>query len=329
MRRLLPALLWAGCCWSSHAADFIKGITISAQTWGEEWATPQMAAALDEVKALGANAIAIHPYARIQTDGSLQFSSDPEPDYITKPLDWARERGLRVMLVPHIAYWGSPWLWRGEIDFAKIEGWRRFFSDYEKWMTQMARLAQEHGAETLCVGLEYSHAVKFDARWRQIIASARREFHGKIVYGANWDTVGEVPFWDAVDYIGVLAYFPLTKAENPSARQIETGWRPWMEKLGALSRQYGKPVLFTEIGYNENERAAVEPWDFHHQGNANAATVQARCVEEALQMGGHYPFLAGMFWWKWYPDLPMDHAETFDLRTPVLKKLIAKYWADK
>src|SRR5207249_1237261 len=138
----------------------IKGITISAMDWGEAWQTPEMAATLDKVKAVGANAMAIHPYAHIQTDGSLKFSPDPEPAYVTEPLDWARARGLHVMLVPHIAYWSSPWLWRGEIDFANAENWRRFFDDYEKWMTLMARLAQEHGTDVLCVGLEYSHAVK-------------------------------------------------------------------------------------------------------------------------------------------------------------------------
>src|SRR5438105_2673407 len=111
--------LWLSTA-SSHAADpgFFRGVTISAQTWGREWQTPEMAAAMDELKSLGANAIAIHPYARIQIDGSLKFPSDPAPGYITKPLDWAREKNLRIMLIPHIAYWGTPFLWRGEINFA-------------------------------------------------------------------------------------------------------------------------------------------------------------------------------------------------------------------
>lgn len=324
MKRFVYALLMLVC--GARGEEFLKGITISAQTWGGEWATPEMAAALDEVKGLGANAIAIHPYARIQSDGGLSFPTEREPAHIVQPLEWARERGLRVMLVPHIAYWGTPWLWRGEIDFDSVEGWRRFFDDYEKWMTQMARLAQEHGAEVLCIGLEYTHAVKFDERWRQIIQAARREFHGKLVYGANWDTLRDVPFWDALDYIGVQAYFPLTTAENPSAAQIAAGWQMWRAELAALSKKQGKRVLFTEIGYNESELAAAQPWDFNHKGTAAAVQVQARCIEEALRLTGRDDFLAGMFWWKWYPNLPMPEAESFDLRTPVLKKLIAKYW---
>lgn len=329
LRILLFATLLVASCSGARAEDarlFLRGVTISAQTDGREWATPQMAAALDEVKSLGANAIAIHPYASVQADGSLRFSSDPEPEMLVKPLEWARARGLRVMLVPHIAYWGSPWLWRGEIEFDTPEKTRRFFHDYERWITLMARIAQAHGAEIFCIGLEFEKLEKYSARWLQIIAAVRREFHGKLTYGANWDDVGNVPFWDALDLIGVLAYFPLTSAPNPTPEQIAAGWEPWMVKLRALSMRHRKPVLFTEIGYNENERAAAEPWDFHRKGNADAAGVQARCFEQALRLEGRYPFLAGMFWWKWFPDLPMPEGVTFDIRKPALKKLLRRYW---
>jgi len=44
---------------------FIKGMTVSCQTWGYEWATPEMRETMIELKNLGANSISIHPYARI------------------------------------------------------------------------------------------------------------------------------------------------------------------------------------------------------------------------------------------------------------------------
>ena len=118
------------------------------------------------------------------------------------------------MLIPHIAYWGTKFLWRGEINFRPTEEWDRFFGDYETWIVQMARVAEAHGAGTFCVGLEFTYAQKFDARWRKIIAAVRQVYHGKLTYGGNWDSFQEVTFWDALDYIGVLAYFPLTKAST-------------------------------------------------------------------------------------------------------------------
>jgi hypothetical protein len=143
--------------------------------------------------------------------------------------------------------------WRGEIKFDTAEEWDRFFTDYETWIVEMARLAEAHGAAVFCVGLEYTHAQKFEQRWRKIIAAVRSVYSGKITYGANWGDYDAVKFWDAVDYLGVLAYFPLTTATNPSAEQIATGWRKRCAELQRFSDSHGgKKFLFVEVGYNEN-----------------------------------------------------------------------------
>ena len=75
-------------------------------------------------------------------------------------------------------------------------------------------LAEAEKAEIFCVGLEFSHAQKYEERWRKIIAAVRAVYRGKVTYGANWNDYAEVKFWDALDYIGVLAYFPLTKNDK-------------------------------------------------------------------------------------------------------------------
>jgi hypothetical protein len=194
------------------------------------------------------------------------------------------------MLIPHIAYWGSKFSWRGEIKFDTAEEWDRFFTDYETWIVEMARLAEAHGAAVFCVGLEYTHAQKFEQRWRKIIAAVRSVYSGKITYGANWGDYDAVKFWDAVDYLGVLAYFPLTTATNPSAEQIATGWRKRCAELQRFSDSHGgKKFLFVEVGYNENARAAAEPWSFD-TGGENASAIQQRCLDAALSLGGKEPF---------------------------------------
>ena len=104
---------------------FFKGVTVSCQTWGIEWQTPEMEATLDELKSLGVNSIAIHPYAQIREDGHVDSGrrSGASTSHITTPLRWARERGMSAMLIPHIAYWGTKFPWRGEINFATPEEW--------------------------------------------------------------------------------------------------------------------------------------------------------------------------------------------------------------
>jgi hypothetical protein len=322
----LPALCRADNIPAKPTPSFCKGMTVSCQTSGWEWATPEMARTLDELKSLGVNSVAIHPYAQIQNDGHVRFRSDDSFRHITVPLDWARQRGMSVMLIPHIAYWGTKFLWRGEINFATNEEWDRFFGDYERWIVQMAQLAEAHGARTFCIGLEFTYAQKFDARWRQIIAAIRQVYHGQLTYGGNWDSFQDVSFWDALDYIGVLAYFPLTKSPDPGRAEIAAAWQKKCEDLTAYSNAHGdKKFLFVEIGYNVSARAAAEPWAFK-MGGSNAAEIQQRCIDVALELPRRCPTIAGMYWWKWFPELPSHEEENYRLQTPAIKALIARHW---
>jgi hypothetical protein len=304
-----------------------KGMIVSCQTWGIEWQMPEMEATLNELKSLGVNSIAIHPYAQIREDGHVVTGrrSGANTTHITTPLHWAHERGMSAMVIPHIAYWGTKFSWRGEINFVTPEEWDRFFSDYETWIVQMATLAESEHAEVFCLGLELTHPQKYDDRWRKIIAAVRAVYYGKITYGANWNEYTDVKFWDALDYVGVLAYFPLTKTTDPGASEISVAWEKRCAELEKFSKQNGKQFLFVEIGYNESARAAAEPWGFKTGGD-HAAEVQQRCIEVALDLPARHPFLAGMFWWKWFPEIPHHHEENYRLQTPAIKALIAKHW---
>ena len=320
-------MLWANAqCAAAEPPPFYKGVTVSCQTWGKEWQTPEMAATLDELKSLGANSFAIHPYARIREDGQVQFRVVDDHRHVRTALDWARDKGMSAMLIPHIAYWGTKFSWRGEIKFETAEEWNRFFADYEVWIVEMAKLAEAHGAPVFSVGLEYTHAQKFEQRWRQIIAAVRAVYRGKVTYGANWNEYADVKFWDALDYIGVLAYFPLSTARNPTPEQLAAGWEKHTAKLARFSReQGGKQFLFVEIGYNESARTAAEPWSFA-MGGENATEIQQRCIESALALTGRHSWMAGMFFWKWFPELPDDDVENFRIQTPAIKELIARHW---
>lgn len=331
MRRHAANLLFVLVAVAAGGAElpFFKGVTVSCQTSGVEWQTPEMRQTLIELHSLGVNSIAIHPYAQIREDGHVRMWQrlDGNASYVTTPLGWAHELGMQTMLIPHIAYWGTKFSWRGEINFETAEEWDRFFGDYETWIVEMAKLAEKEHAELFCVGLEFSYAEKFPDRWRKIIAAVRAVYHGKVTYGANWNEYENVQFWDAVDYIGVLAYFPLTKTTNPSAAEIEGAWKKKCDELAKFSQAHGgKKFVFTEIGYNESARAAAEPWGFK-TGGEHAAEIQQRCLDVALQLPKKCPWLAGMFWWKWFPELPHHEEENYRLQTPEIKALIAKRWA--
>jgi hypothetical protein len=305
-----------------------KGVTVSCQTWGIEWQMPEMEKTLDELKSLGVNSISIHPYAQIHEDGHVVSGrrlSASSTSHISTPLRWAHERGMSAMLIPHIAYWGTKFSWRGEINFATPEEWNIFFNDYEIWIVQMATIAESEHAEVFCAGLEFSYAQKYEERWRKIIAAVRGVYHGKVTYGANWNEYAEVKFWDALDYLGVLAYFPLSKTADPGKSEIAAAWEKRCGELEKFSKQKGKQFLFVEIGYNESSRAAAEPWGFK-TGGEHAEEIQARCIDVALDLPAKHSFIAGMYWWKWFPEIPHHEEENYRLQTAPIKALIAKHW---
>src|SRR3954454_7001592 len=229
-----------------------KGMIVSCQTWGIEWQAPEMRETIEELKSLGVNSIAIHPYAQIREDGHVVSGrrSGSTTTHITTPLRWAYERNMSAMLIPHLAYWGTKFSWRGEINFVTQEEWDRFFADYEAWIVQMAALAESEHAGIFCVGLELTYPQKYEERWRKIIAAVRAVYRGKVTYGANWNEYADVKFWDALDYVGVLAYFPLTKATDPGSAEIAAAWEKRCAELEKFSQQTGKQFLFVEIGYN-------------------------------------------------------------------------------
>jgi len=54
-----------------------------------------------------------------------------------------------------------------------------------------------------------------EAEGRHITRAVRRAYSGPITYGANMGEVFDAPVWDALDFIGVSAYWPLVDAPSP------------------------------------------------------------------------------------------------------------------
>src|SRR5690242_14455432 len=124
----------------------------------------------------------------------------------------ARAHGIRTMLKPHV------WLmdmsgghWVGSIRMKSEADWRRWFACYERFIVHYAQLARASGMDALCVGTELEGTSDREADWRRVIAAVRRVYPGPLTYAANWSSEFErVRFWDALDFIGVQAYFPLS-----------------------------------------------------------------------------------------------------------------------
>lgn len=158
-----------------------------------------------------------------------------------------------------------------------------------------------------------------DRHWRRVISGARKHFSRPITYAANFDQYQDVTFWDALDLIGVNAYFQLRTDPEPIdlTASLERGWRDVFERLLAFRRDNGlsQPVMFTELGYTSRRHSTLEPWqsggfsvvgpsakrklvlwaDEPHVADERAAAVRAlRRVSQAVAPD----LLAGLLYWK-------------------------------
>jgi len=154
----------------------------------------------------------------------------------------------------------------------------------------------------------------------------REVYKGSITYSANWDSIERIPFWDAVDLIGVQAYFPLSSSENPTSAQIEAGWEKHLSGLKALSKRHGdKRVLFAEIGYNRSPVAAQEPWAYKVEDSPENRALRRRLMDYALRDLEDEPVVAGLFWWKWMPGA-FGGSSNFSMRDKEAREALAEGW---
>jgi hypothetical protein len=283
-----------------------KGISYAA--WGRGlYSLPQSDASLSELAETGANWISLIVTCYQDKIGSTSiFASETTPTDadLIHAMNRAHSLSLKVMLKPHLDLWKDPSHWRGEIglEFDSETQWKEWFSSYWGFIEHYAALADEKGADQFCVGTELAGTSGRDPDWRRVVSGIRALYSGPIAYAANHS--GEevsLTWWDAVDFIGVDAYYPLANTNTPTHRELMAAWKPHIEQLAALAAKWQKPLLLTEIGYRSLDGAASQPWNWQISGEVDLGE-QAMCYRAAIDAFSPQPWLSGIFWWDWGPD---------------------------
>ncbi|MEO1256689.1 MAG: hypothetical protein AAFY41_17640, partial [Bacteroidota bacterium] len=161
--------------------------------------------------------------------------------------------------------------------------------------------ADSMNAEILCIGTEYRIPSRDRPEfWRNLIQKVREVYSGKITYAANWDNYEYITWWDAVDYIGIDAYFPLVAGDQPSMGEIKAGWDPIKEKLASFSSKWKKKILFTEYGFQSVNGAAGKHWEVNKIKENENMKLQADAYEATFQALTGEDWWIGGFFWKWH-----------------------------
>ena len=163
----------------------------------------------------------------------------------------------------------------------------------------------------LVVGVELGGTTHREEEWRSIIEGVRGLFTGPITYASLSSTGAPPPhgeenrvlWWDAVDYIGVDAYYPLTRKNNPTVEELKEAWdlRGHLSLLEDLASRFSKPIILTEFGYRSADGANKVPGAYQNEAPLDLQE-QADAYQAAFEVLLGQPWLGGIFWWQWFAD---------------------------
>ncbi len=283
----------------NYACDFDRSRAMDIR-----YGSPASAAALKKVREHGVNWIAITPFGFQRSEPSVRMGGYEDDASLRGATIQAHALGMKVMLKPHI--WARD---EAAMERWTDEDWRKWFASYEQFITHYATLARDAKIDALCIGNEQKHSTRYEREWRAIIERVRTIYKGPLTYGANFDEVERVAFWDALDWIGVSGYFPLVDAPSPDRATLVKAWEPVLARLEALSKKHRRPILFTEIGYRSADGAAWRQWELPRAAPLNL-DVQREAYEAFFAAVWPQPWLAGAYPWKWFSSL--DHSGPTD-----------------
>ncbi|MDZ7648209.1 MAG: hypothetical protein U5K54_14090 [Cytophagales bacterium] len=88
--------------------------------------------------------------------------------------------------------------------------------------------------------------------------------------------------------------------------ELVNKWKAPLASIERIHKKFNKPVMFTEIGYRNDKQAAIEPWTWPSEMKEVSVSeeTQALCYQAFFQSAWNKPWLAGAYFWKWYPKGP-------------------------
>ena len=235
----------------------------------------------------------------------------PTDASIINAIDTAHALGLKVGLTPHVEL--PKGKWRANIDPTNRSLW---FTNYGNLMKKYAIMGEEHHAEQFIIGTELislsadSKNPQNTALWRSLISDIRKVYSGSLTYAANWgpskygfDEKNMIKFWDALDYVGIDAYYPIgTDPNNTSVEYFKSYWASIdRNDIQTFAKRVNKPILFTEIGYRSTRGAHVAPYDYAKTRGVDLVE-QSNAYEALLSYWSDKSYIKGVHIWAWSPD---------------------------
>ena len=289
----------SSCAWNWIDSSKINGVSFVAPP---RYITLE---GMKPLKKVNANWIAITPYAfcrgnspEVIHNNNHQWWGERREGVIAQ-IKYAQQLGLKVMLKPHV--WVRGQGWAGDFKLDSNEQWDEWGASYSKYILLYAKVADSLEVEMLCIGTEYrkSATLRPDI-WQKLIVDVRKIYGGKIVYAANWDNYQNITFWDELDYIGIDAYFPLSEEKSVNLKYLNANWSGVKTTVKNFSSKWGKPIIFTEFGYQSIDYVADGHWKYDQDTLSVNLGNQAKAYQSLFNTFWKESWFHGGFLWKWH-----------------------------
>lgn len=164
--------------------------------------------------------------------------------------------------------------------------WEQWFASYDEFVVELAKTAQEVGAEMFCLGCEMVGTDHRADEWRDLIAQVRKVYHGPLTYNCDKFQEHHVTWWDAVDAISSSGYYPIDQLEEH------------FQRVEAVAEKFNKPFFFMESGCPSREGSEYIPNNWNY-GGEQSNEAQARWYQAYTDMLIKHPKIRGSVWWDW------------------------------
>jgi hypothetical protein len=298
--QLLIAAISSSFLLSSANAIEMKGMSHIA--WDSTGlATEDSDTSLANARAIGCNWIALCPTWFQDNPNSTIIEPNyarhsPTPESVVHAIDRCHELGMKVMLKPHVALYDG--IWCGNINPSP-----QWFAAYQDFINFWAKIAESNGVELFCVGAELVNTTGQSSSWTDIIQDIRTHYTGPLTYGANPGEETNINWWDALDYIGIDAYYPLTDQNDPTQEELNTAWSSRADAIETWRNNNwpNMQIIFTEVGYRSIDGVNKAPW-LRPSPFYLDLQEQADCYDALMSQCEQRKWWSGVFWWNWEVD---------------------------
>jgi hypothetical protein len=297
--RLAPCLLVALAAASTTAQVRYRGMAYTAWNKGD-YAKAESNLSLESMFSFGVDTVQINVWEFQETVTSTVIAPNYDeysasPSSVRKAIQKAKSLGMKVMLKPIVDLSNDGDHWRADIVCSSA--WN---ASYKAFVKRWARLAQQEHVDLFSVGCELTGTEKSGSFWRSVIGVVKANFTGLLTYSANYDTEQKITWWDALDLIGIDAYYELTNKKNPTLAELTDAWKARAAALKSWhdSKWPTKTIIFTEIGYRSTDGSNMRPWEWGINYGADPDE-QRDCYKALLSVLWNEKWWGGAFWWNW------------------------------